>query len=247
MIGRPLVRLESVGSTQDITFELAERGAAEGTTVLARYQQTGRGRAGRKWESVPGDALMFSIVLRPSFSINRLGLLSLLAGDAIAGALNELYTFTPAVKWPNDVLVDGEKVSGVLTQTRIRGTAPVIAVLGIGINVNSDQKNLPSGASSVRSILGHHVDPEPLFRTVLTGLEQRYRNLQVGDVSGWLERIDQHLWLKGEDVTLHDAERLRSGRLLGVDDTGALHLQTEEGPVRIVSGELVRGPRKGAS
>lgn len=243
MIGRPLIRLDSVESTQNVAFRLAELGAAEGTTILARYQSGGRGRAGRAWTVPPGEALLLSILLRPRILPDRLAPLSILVGDAIAATLREKLGLRPAVKWPNDVLINGRKVSGILIQTRENGQ---VAVVGIGINVHSDRDSLPPGATSIAAELGTRVNQEDLFRAMLFRIETRYRALQEGAIDPYIAQVNDALWLRDEHVTIEDATRTLSGVVRGVAPDGALLLDTVDGHRVIVSGEMTRGPRRQA-
>lgn len=124
MLGRPLYRFDRVSSTMDVLSHLAAAGAPEGTTVVAGFQESGRGRADRRWVAPPDRALLASVLLRPDVPLHRLPPLSMLVADAIREAVHSLYALDARVKWPNDVLVDGRKLSGVLIQTR-QGSARV--------------------------------------------------------------------------------------------------------------------------
>jgi BirA family transcriptional regulator, biotin operon repressor / biotin---[acetyl-CoA-carboxylase] ligase len=238
MIGSPLIRLDSVSSTQDVVFRLAERGAPEGTTVLARYQSGGRGRAGRVWTAAPGEALLFSLLLRPPLSPDRLAPMSILVADAIAETLSSEFSLQPFIKWPNDVLLDGRKVSGVLIQAR-----GDLAVIGVGINSLSKPEDLPDGATSIRAESGHDVNPESVFRSVVCGIEVRYRALLSGMSDALVQAVNERLWLRGREVTVSDAGQPIAGTVLRVRPDGALLLETAEGERVVVSGELTRGPR----
>jgi BirA family biotin operon repressor/biotin-[acetyl-CoA-carboxylase] ligase len=238
VIGRPIIRLDSVTSTQDVAFHLAEHGAPEGTTVVAQHQTGGRGRAGRTWETAPGDALMFSVVLRPRIPIDRLTPFSILVADAIADALGRLYSLSPFIKWPNDVLVEGRKVSGILIQVRSG-----VAVVGVGINLLASPPELLDVATSIQRETDVVPDPDAVLWEVLPGIECRYQSLIEGDLTGDVARISERLWLRGRESTLQDADREIVGIVRGVAPNGALLLDTPEGLKSIVSGELVRGPR----
>lgn len=236
MIGRPIIRLDEIGSTQDLAFRLGELGAPEGTVVVARYQRAGRGRSGRTWEAPPGAALLFSALLRPSGVLP--GAFSLLVADAIAETLAVCYALQPKIKWPNDVLVEGRKLSGVLIQ--IRGG---IAALGIGLNVRARPDELPDGATSLLAETGREIAPQDVLNGLLPTIEDGYRRAMSGDIGSTIARIEERLFLRGEAVTLRDGERMLEGRVLGLRADGALLLETGGVARGIVSGELVRGPR----
>ena len=238
MIGRPIIRLDSVSSTQDILFRLAERGAREGTTVVARHQTGGRGRAGRSWSTPPGEALLFSVLFRPELPPDRLSPLSVLVADAIAMTVQSSFAIQPTIKWPNDVLVRGRKLSGVLIQ--VRGG---IAVAGIGLNVLSRPDGLPHGATSIHAETGRDIDLDVLLHELLHAIGDRYRSVQRNDIGPAIQRVNDRLHLRGEEVTLQDGERIIRGRVAGVRDDGALLLDVDGETRAVVSGELVRGPR----
>ncbi len=117
----PVVRRGSVVSTQSVAFELAEQGAPDRTVVIAEHQTGGRGRRGARWEDEPGTSLLVSVVLRPSLEPARLPMLSYVAAVAVAEALAEVAPVVPRLKWPNDVLIGGRKIAGILLETRLRG------------------------------------------------------------------------------------------------------------------------------
>jgi BirA family transcriptional regulator, biotin operon repressor / biotin---[acetyl-CoA-carboxylase] ligase len=238
MIGRPVIRLDSVSSTQDVAFLLAERGASEGTVVLTRHQRAGRGRAGRAWTDQPGDALLFSVILRPQISPGRLAPFSILLADAIAETIGSRYGLDAEVKWPNDVLINGRKLSGVLIQSR-NG----VAVAGIGINVRAPETRLPQGATSLFIETRRHQDADALLAALLSAIDARYADTLSGDMGEAIRRINARLYLRGEQVTIKDGAWERRGQVVRVRDDGALLLKTGHSDEVIVSGEMVRGPR----
>lgn len=240
-IGRPVLRFQSVASTQDIVFRLAELGAAHGTTVRAEYQTAGRGRQGRRWDSPPSTSLMFSVLLRPTCGLHELGTFSLLIGNALADVFAR-YTQRPvALKWPNDVLIDGQKCSGVLIQTR---TSPEpVAVVGIGINVSTSLDHLPAGATSLNVASGKPVDRESLFRACTDALERSWNQVGLELPRDVHRAIENRLWLKGQIVAVRDAGAEYRGQLIGIDPAGGLTLSIDGESKTIVSGELTRGPR----
>jgi BirA family biotin operon repressor/biotin-[acetyl-CoA-carboxylase] ligase len=231
--GWTLVALGSVGSTNDEAARLAEAGAPEGTFVWAREQTGGRGRRGRRWASPVGN-LYCSTILRPECSAARAAELGFVAALAVADLV-------PAgravrVKWPNDVLVDGGKVAGILPESSIGQDGAVEhVVLGIGLNVGF-APDLPEmrypGAT-----LGGTV--EAAVEGLTAGLarwlaEWRRRGFETIR-AGWLERAGP----LGAEVDVKLGEELVRGAFAGMDREGALLLETPAGPRRIVSGELL--------
>ncbi len=231
--GWTLVALDSVGSTNDEAARLADSGAPEGTVVWAREQHGGRGRRGRSWASPPGN-LYSSTILRPECPAARAAELGFVA----ALAVGDLVPASRAIrlKWPNDVLVDGGKIAGILLESAIAQDGRVEHVVaGIGINVafapQLAEMRYP-GAS-----LGGTVEAalEGLTRALATRLAQ-WRRDGFGVVrEAWLAQAGP----LGAEVDVRLGEGLVRGRFAGLDHEGALLLDTAEGPRKIVSGELL--------
>ncbi len=242
VIGREIIRLDSVGSTMDEVASLAANGTAEGLVVVAEEQTAGRGRGGRTWTAPRGSSLLMSVLLRPAVPAERLASLSLVAGVAVAEAL-EQFGVSPKLKWPNDLWLDGRKVAGVLVNSRV-GPDGIAVVLGIGINVNVEPADLPPGATSLSAVVGKLLSRDELLRTVLTQLNSAYyafaKTAGRPDLSGWTRRAA----LVGERVRVADGPAQYSGEMLGIDDDGALLVRDATGEiVKIIAGDLTRGPR----
>jgi BirA family biotin operon repressor/biotin-[acetyl-CoA-carboxylase] ligase len=167
--GRPYLYVERCPSTQ----RLLEEDAPEGAAAVAEEQTEGRGRFGRRWYAAPGTSILCSIALRPAVESARLPTLSLVAGEACVEAIATATGLRPTVKFPNDVLIDGRKVAGILAEAR-EGRV----VLGIGINVNAAASELPretdTPATSLSLETTHAVDRVELLVTLLERLERRY-------------------------------------------------------------------------
>ncbi len=142
-LGQPLIELAEATSTNDVLRELAGQGAAEGTAVVAGLQTRGRGRQHRPWHSPPGLGLYLSVLLRPPWPASDSGALALLAGLAVATALQRLGVPGVTLKWPNDVLAGGKKICGVLIEPALRGDHIEHAVIGIGVNVRHGTAAFP--------------------------------------------------------------------------------------------------------
>lgn len=142
-LGQPLIELTEATSTNDALADLARRGAAEGTTVVARVQVRGRGRQARPWHSPPDVGLYLSVLLRPPWPAAESGALALLGGIAVVTALERLGLKNLTLKWPNDVLVAGKKICGVLIEPALSGGKIDFAVIGIGLNVLHGHEDFP--------------------------------------------------------------------------------------------------------
>jgi BirA family biotin operon repressor/biotin-[acetyl-CoA-carboxylase] ligase len=231
--GWTLVALDSVGSTNDEAARLAEGGAAEGTLVWAREQTGGRGRRGRQWASPVGN-LYSSTVLRPdclASHATELGFVAALAVSDIVPSGREV-----RVKWPNDVMVDGGKVAGILLESSIgQGGVVEHIIAGIGVNVafapQLPEMRYPGAAlgGSVEAAL------EALARALARRLADWRHHGFEGVRAAWLAKAGP----LGADVDVRLGEELVRGRFAGLDREGALLLDTTAGPRKIVSGELL--------
>lgn len=230
----------SIGSTNDEAKRLAEGGAPEGTLLLADEQTAGRGRLDRKWSTPAGQAVAMSLVLRPALTVSRLGALTLLGGLAVARALEVDFDLAPELKWPNDVLLSGKKVAGVLVEGAWSEDRLAFAVLGIGINVHERSIPRESGAFFPATFLDAHATA-PLSRArllaaVLGQIDECYRRLLDPELTAaWSARLAY----KGRRVSVTTPSGMVSGVEVGVDESGALVLQPDAGePVRVIAGDV---------
>jgi BirA family biotin operon repressor/biotin-[acetyl-CoA-carboxylase] ligase len=231
-IGSQVIRLATVSSTNDYAKQLARAGQPHGTVVMADEQTCGRGQRGRRWASPPGG-LWVSVLLRPSsVSKAEVGLLNTAAAVAAAEAVAAVCGVDVGLKWPNDLILGGCKLGGVLVETAGRGGAVAWAVAGIGINVNNPPEALPVSlrkmATSLRHELGRAVGVKALLHEICARLEAFLALLEAGDggevISAW-RRLDVS---GGRAVRM-----LRTGRLLGaavgIDADGSLLVRASGG------------------
>jgi len=235
-----IVRVGRVDSTQAVAFALAADGAADGTVVVADSQVAGRGRRGRPWVDEPGASLLVSIVLRPRLEPARLSGLSLAAGVAVAGALTRTAGLTARLKWPNDVLVDGRKIAGILLESRIGAgsdDARPTAVLGIGINLTQRMfpADLAQRATSVWLASGRAVDRDVLLSALVDALGEWRRRLEYRGFAPVRERWRALADTLGRTVTVDGV----SGVAVDIDGDGALVVNDAEGRRhRVVAGDV---------
>jgi len=241
--GRNIVFLREVGSTNDFAKELAGYGAVEGTVVVAETQTCGRGRLGREWVS-PKGGLWFSIILRPELKPAEAVRLVFVAGLAVAQVLHETYGLSVETKWPNDVLVNGRKVCGMLTEMNTTGERINYVIVGVGVNANFDvakvfPDELRASATSLENGLGRKVRLEELFRALLEKLENVYELFLKEGFGPVLEKWKAYAGFLGRQVEVaSDSEKL-CGLALDVDSEGALVLRLEDGTVRrVFAGDL---------
>jgi BirA family biotin operon repressor/biotin-[acetyl-CoA-carboxylase] ligase len=250
--GRAIRGFEEVGSTNTEARSWAQDGAAEGSVVVTEYQSEGRGRHGRAWTADTGKNLMFSVVLRPSLAPDELGLVTLAAGVAVAEAVDAFVSpHRAAIKWPNDILLEGRKTCGMLLESAFAGAreeaeAPDFVILGIGLNVNQTDfpDELADAATSLHLASGRSVPRVALFARLLHRLETRYDQLLTGEAEAVRRAFSERMDRMNEAVTLRftGSDRTVTGRVLGITPAGALRLETSDGETVVHAGEVTTAP-----
>ncbi len=246
---------EEIDSTNRVAFDLGRAGARAGTTVIAEAQHAGRGRLGRSFYSPPHLNLYTSILLRPTSSIADTPTLILAAAVAVAESVAEALGDVDAVeiKWPNDVLIQGRKTSGILMESSAEGTRIAFAVLGIGINLNVDREAFPdefrSHATSLSSELGRPVDRIEFTRRLFENLEARLDEHGRGGFEALRPRFESFFRMRGKPLGVEEigGERI-DGIALGVAEGGALEIEILEGPragevARVLAGDVTLAKR----
>jgi len=224
MIGRPRVHRRTTDSTNERAKELALAGAPHGALVTADEQTAGRGRQGRAWVAPPGKALLMSVVLRDLGAAQAY--LPLAAALAVCEASEQSAPVRCAIKWPSDVWVDGRKVAGILVEGRPQEGW---AVLGIGINVSTTADEFPDDLRDIATSLGADSTEEVLER-LTAALDARLADPPDRIVADWSERDA----LRGQTIRWQGGE----GTATGIDQTGALLVQTSSGRVALDAGEV---------
>ncbi len=243
-LGWPIRYVESVSSTQDVVREEALGGADEGLLVLADLQTAGRGRAGRSWWAPWGTAVLSSLLLRPVLPPERLSYVGMIAGLAVVDALRSVGSISACLKWPNDVLVQGKKVAGILVEVLWEGTQVHSVILGVGINVRGHiPADLPfAQEATTLHDAGYEVAREDLIISYILALEQYYNRVTAGwsPVRAWTRRLhtlgkrvrveDVGTTWEGvaEDVTEEGALRVRVGKDIRVIRVGDVRVRTVE-------------------
>lgn len=183
-----ILHYKTLDSTNDSALELAREGASEGTVIVTEYQKQGRGRFERKWFSPRGKGLLFSIILRPNLQASSVSILTHVAAKAVQEVLKEAFHLAAKLKRPNDVLVNGKKICGILTEASGQGHAISYVVLGIGLNVNTGKKDLLRTATSILAETGKPAEQEELLERILSRFAVEYRSV-VGSSKKELIRV----------------------------------------------------------
>lgn len=225
---------DSIDSTNRYLLDEARAGAAEGVVAVADHQTAGRGRRGRTWEAPPGSSLLCSVLLRPDLAAERLQLVSMASGVALAHGVQQAAGFLPALKWPNDLVVRDRKLAGLLAEAD--GDAVVV---GVGVNVNIEWHDFPSHvaekATACNLEAGRTVDRGELLSAFLAGLAARYAGLDVilDEYRGLLATLGRRVRVERPDGDL-------VGRALDVRPGGELVVDADEaGPVAVHAGDVV--------
>jgi len=236
--GRSILFCNEVGSTNEWAKELATFGAAEGTVAVAETQTAGHGRLGREWFS-PRGGLWFSVILRPKLVAREATELVFTAGLAVAEALQRLYGLRVETKWPNDIMVNGRKVCGILAEMNTTDEAINYFIVGIGVNANFEVENcfppeFATSATSLKAEVGKEVNVEELFRALIEELEGAYDLFNEKGSESILAEWKKYAVFLGRDVEVRVGTGTWRGVAVNVDDDGSLMVKLEDGKVKHV-------------
>lgn len=243
-IGSHLVCLGETASTNADAFRLAEDGAAEGTTVIADGQSGGRGRRGRTWSSPAGVNLYCSVVLRPQIMPHEAPQLTFLSAVAVARAIESTTALKPEIKWPNDVLVNGSKVAGLLNEMSAETDGINFVILGIGVNLNMVAGQFPpdlrAPATSLLLQQGRPVSRVRFAACMLAALDRLYGDFLAHGFGPVREEWQRRCNAAGREVVVSEGgNELARGMFAGIDGDGALLLRLPDGvEERILSGDV---------
>ena len=229
------------GSTSTDALEAARAGAAHGSVYFADEQLAGRGRGEHAWRSAAGEGLYASVLLRPPMPAGRLHLLPLAAGLAAADAIRAASGLTIDLRWPNDLLIGGRKVGGILVESKTEGSEVAFAVVGIGINVHqrSFAPGLSTPATSLDLAPGRRISRQPLLFSLLKLLEcETLALLDPAAVEAIPLRVEQaSTWVRGRQVEVHGPQAC-IGVTAGLDEHGFLLVRTVDGLVTVQTGGI---------
>jgi len=243
VVGREIDCLKQLSSTNLIAREAAAAGAPEGLVVLADSQSAGRGRLGRNWTSPEGVNLYASVLLRPQLSPLDAPQLTFLSAVATAEVLDEVCGLNARVKWPNDVLVNGRKIAGLLNELGAETEQIHFLVLGIGLNVNMSADQFPADlrypATSVMLETGTTQARLPLVRALLRRIDELYHDLLAEGFGPLRRRWEARFDLLDRQVEVDQGQQIITGVVAGLDTDGALRLFLPDGrSERILAGDL---------
>jgi len=230
-------------STNEVAKEMAYLGAAEGTVVVAEEQTAGRGTKGRTWHSARGLGLYVSLILRPRPAA-RLSLLPLAAGLAAREAVEIASGLAAGLRWPNDLVLTGKKLGGILCETEFSGAEVVFAVVGLGVNLAHRPFDFPAGLRDLAVSIagaGGRCRADSLLEAYLAEFKEWYGDAIEGRAGRLVRAFELHSVFKpGDEVTVEMTEGRREGRYLGLAVDGTIRLAFEDGERRLASADVVR-------
>lgn len=239
VMGRQVYCHVTLSSTMDEALRLAESGSPEGILVISEAQTKGRGRMGRTWVSSPGSGLYFSLLLRPVWPALQAPLLTLLSAVALAEALQEVAGVDSRIKWPNDILVNGRKLAGILLESRVVKEQVEFVILGIGLNMLPLNGELALTAIGLSEVAGTDCSRSVLLQAFLRIFERRY--FSISDC-GWgvvLREWERRSAVTGCRVSFDSGGKMLTATALGLADDGGLRLVLDDGRViKRVAGEI---------
>ena len=248
--GKNIVYYDEVDSTNLRIKQLGDEGAPEGTLAVADRQTAGRGRRGRSWDSPAGESISMSILLRPQITPNQAPMLTLVMACSVAEGIMDCKDVCGEqqiqIKWPNDIIIHGKKLVGILTEmsTQIDYINHVTVGVGINVNLTDFPEEIREHATSLRLECGHKVKRAPLIAAIMKRLEENYALfMETGDLSQLMEKYSELLVNKDRDVMILGAKEQYVAHALGINKTGELIVRKEDGTIEeVYAGEVsVRG------
>lgn len=234
--GKSIYHYDKVSSTNSIARLMARCGAPEGTIIMSESQTAGKGRRSRHWDCPPGKGLLMSMILRPPIALREIPQLTLLAGVTIAESLQRIGIYTAGIKWPNDILIDGKKVCGILAESLISKRYGQAVIIGAGINVNQDICDLPPDcrdtSTSLKLQTGSHWPRLQVLREFLTRWDLHYQCFLTSG-SGYIrEKWIQYNHTLGHNVTISYGHDSIPGKAVDISGNGGLLVQLASGEIK---------------
>jgi BirA family biotin operon repressor/biotin-[acetyl-CoA-carboxylase] ligase len=240
----------SIDSTNSYAYYLGQQGYGNWQIVIADYQTKGQGRLNRKWESIAGKNLLFSILLKPEMDADQIQLLSLFFGEVIRQSLKDYFIRNHEeklqfkTKWPNDIFLNGKKIAGILIKSAIVKSQFDFIVVGIGVNINQKKSEFPPEirdiATSVYRETGKEWDRNKIFVQLIKDIYENWKKYQR-DLSKILNKWKENTLFVGEKIKIHHFDRIIEGTFVDINQKGHLLVKGDNGKLEIVAGDLLPG------
>jgi BirA family biotin operon repressor/biotin-[acetyl-CoA-carboxylase] ligase len=238
IIGKKIFHFDTIDSTNIYAKKLAKEGIEEGVIIFADVQTSGRGRKNRLWSS-PKGGLWFSVVLYPNISPKKAMLLTMASSIAVFQGIKKITGIKAEIKWPNDLLINGRKICGILTEIDSEKQKINYCIIGIGINVNNElEKELQLDATTLKKELNKEILIHELLRAIIENFDENYNKLLSGEYD-----FIRESWLKcsniiGRKIQVIDDKTVLTGKVVKVDSDGYILLNTANGEIKIISGDI---------
>lgn len=244
-IGREIVHFDSIGSTNNEARQMAMNGCKEGLVVIAEEQTSGRGRLGRAWTFPRSMSIAFSMVLKPCIKPDQAPGITLVMGTAVCRALRNTTGLDAGIKWPNDIIIGGKKVCGILTEMSAEIDAVNHIIVGVGINVNTREfpDELKCIATSLYLEKGENVSRKDVLASVLYEFEILYENFKINGIKSIIQEFKSYSVTIGKQVRVVSISESFEGEAVDITEEGALIVKLKDGSKRqVISGDVsVRG------
>lgn len=230
---------DELESTNDKAYKLAEFGVLEGSIVIAETQTKGKGRLGRSWASPHGTGLYFSMILRPKVALTQLPSITLVASGSIVKVLRNIYNVDAGIKWPNDIFFGEGKLGGILTEIKAQQDMVEFVIIGVGLNINTLEKDLPSCGTSLLACKDELFIRKEVFSNILETFEADYNDFINNGFAGKRSEIKALSVILGEAVSVEVYDKVIKGKAYDIDETGALVIQTQDNKfTKVFSGDV---------
>ncbi|VAX36794.1 Biotin operon repressor / Biotin--protein ligase [hydrothermal vent metagenome] len=235
VLGKKIYYYDVIDSTMQEAFRLGLENTPEGTVVIAESQTRGKGRLGRVWNSPRGKGIYMSLILRPEFGLMDVPKVTLLSAVAVCEAIRHVTDVDVQIKWPNDLLIEGKKVAGILTELNAQMDQVQFVVVGLGVNVNAPLSVLPEHAVSLKKVIGKKILRLVLLQEILRFLEKWYEDVNQNGFKPMMQRWKELSCTLGKRVNVDGIE----GEAVDIDEYGALVIRNEQQElVKRMSGDV---------
>ncbi|MBP7254780.1 MAG: biotin--[acetyl-CoA-carboxylase] ligase [Negativicutes bacterium] len=245
LLGSEIHYFDDVDSTNNIGKLIAAKGCLNGSVIVSESQNNGRGRLERGWYSPKSAGIWFSVILKPKMSPQNAPKFTLLAAVAVARAIENITGIKCGIKWPNDILYDGKKLVGILTEMNAEIDCINYIVIGIGLNVNNEEfpEELTSIATSLKMIKTKTFSRLALLSEILEQLEQEYQKVLLDGFADTFNAWREYSATLGNEIKVLGIEEQFSGKALDIDEDGALLVETEAGIKKVLAGDVSIRPK----
>ncbi len=248
-LGKIIHYFVEIDSTNTYAFKRAQEGGVEGEIVVSEGQTRGKGRMGRHWASPAYLNLYFSVILRPKLPPAEAPQLTLMSAVALAETVQSFLPYPPEIKWPNDIIVGGKKLAGILTEASCESDKILFVIIGIGVNLNFTLALMPEAiqdhTTSILILTQKPVDRTAFMQRLIHNLDKCYGELEDKGFSFLARRWESFFGLKGKNIKIQmtsSPDQATCGKAMGIDSDGALILEDDRGVLRrIIAGEVFPG------